>query len=99
MQVGLHYAAAGSPVSKDFLRATRAVGASVILAAAVRETHATRLAQSLGIALAGLCQIHDPACQHVVGEVAAISKPKGDQGHFKCEAHDPDRLRVEFLAI
>lgn len=57
------------------------------------------LAQSLGIALAGLCKIHDPPCQHFVGEVAAISKPKCDQGHFKCEAHDPDRLRVELVAI
>jgi len=31
------------------------------------------LAQSFGIALAGLCKIHDPACQHFVGEVVAIS--------------------------
>ena len=46
------------------------------------EQHA--VAQSFGIALAGLCKIHDPPCQHFVGEVAAISKPKCDQGHFKC---------------
>jgi hypothetical protein len=57
------------------------------------------LAQSLGIALAGLRKNHDLPCQHFVGEVMAISKPKGDQGHFERKAHDPDRLRVELLAI
>ena len=57
------------------------------------------LAQSFGIALAGIREIHDLPSQHVIGEVAAIGKPEGDQGHLKCKAHDPDRIRVELLAV
>jgi hypothetical protein len=57
------------------------------------------LAQALGIALAGFCKIYDLACDHFVGQVAAISKPKRYQSHFKSNSHDPDRFRIEFLAI
>jgi hypothetical protein len=46
-----------------------------------------------------LARSNDLPSQHVVGEVAAISKPECDQGHFKCKAHDPDRFRVELLAV
>jgi hypothetical protein len=56
-------------------------------------------AQPLWIALTGFRKIHDLVCEHLVGKVAAISKAKRYQGHFISEAHDPDRLRVEFLAI
>ena len=56
-------------------------------------------AQPLRIALAGFGKIHDPLCEHFVGKVAAISKAKRYQGHFISEAHDPDRLWVEPLAI
>jgi hypothetical protein len=56
-------------------------------------------AQSLGIALTGFRKIHDPVCEHFVGKVAAIGKSKCHQGHLECKAHDPDRLRIEFLAI
>ena len=31
--------------------------------------------------------------------VAAIRKAKGYQGHFERDTHDPDRLRVELVAI
>jgi hypothetical protein len=96
MRVGLHYAA---PFQKIFSAPPAWSARPSYLRRRCAKLMQHALAQSLGIALAGLCQIHDPACQHVVGEVAAISKPKGDQGHFECKAHDPDRLRVEFLAI
>ena len=56
-------------------------------------------AQPLRIALAAFGKIHDPVCEHFVGKVAAISKAKRYQGHFISEAHDPDRLWVEPLAI
>jgi hypothetical protein len=56
-------------------------------------------AQSLGIALSGFCKIHDLVCEHFLGRVAAIGKSKRHQGHLECKAHDPDRLRIEFLAI
>jgi hypothetical protein len=36
---------------------------------------------------------------YVVGDIAAIIEAKRYQCHFVCEAHDPDRLRVELLAI
>ena len=53
------------------------------------------IAQPPGIALTSFGRIRDPACENFIGEVAAISEAKRYQGHFICEAHDADRLRVE----
>jgi len=57
------------------------------------------IAQSFGIALTGFCKIHDFVCEHFVGKVTAVTKPERYQSHFVRKAHDPDRLRVEPLAI
>jgi len=57
------------------------------------------VAQPFGIALAGLGQIDDLPRQHIVGEISAVSEPKCDQAHLECDAHDPERLRVELLTV
>lgn len=36
---------------------------------------------------------------YFLGKVTAIGKSQRYQGHFESEAHDPDRLRIEFLAF
>ena len=33
---------------------------------------------------------------YFLGKVTAIGKSQRYQGHFESEAHDPDRLRIEF---
>jgi hypothetical protein len=57
------------------------------------------LAQALGIALTGLRKRNDFLGDYFVGKVAAVTKPERYQSHFVRKAHDPDRLRVEPLAI
>ena len=57
------------------------------------------LAQSFGIALTGFGERDDFARDDFIGKVAAIGKSKRYQGHFERQAHDPDRLRVELVAI
>jgi len=56
------------------------------------------VAQSLGIAFARFRKTNDLVCDYFVGKVAAISKSQRYQRHFVCEAHDPDRFGIEFLA-
>jgi hypothetical protein len=56
-------------------------------------------AQSLGIALTRFCKFDDLVCEYFLGKVTAIGKSQRYQGHFESEAHDPDRLRIEFLAF
>jgi hypothetical protein len=36
---------------------------------------------------------------YIIGNVAAIKKPKRYQCDFICKTHDPDRLWVESVAI
>jgi len=56
-------------------------------------------AQSLWIALTHFCNFDDLVCEYFLGKVTAIGKSQRYQGHFESEAHDPDRLRIEFLAF
>jgi hypothetical protein len=57
------------------------------------------LAQSFAIALTGLRKRNDFLGDYFVGKVTAVTKPERYQSHFVREAHDPDRLWVEPLAI
>jgi hypothetical protein len=57
------------------------------------------IAQSLRIALTRLRERHDLVCDHFIGKVAAIGKSKRYQSHLESDAHNPDRLRIKFLAI
>jgi hypothetical protein len=43
--------------------------------------------------------VDDLSRDYVVGNIAAISKPKRYECHFVREPHDPERLGVEPLAI
>jgi hypothetical protein len=61
--------------------------------------HQHAVAQSLGIALAGLCKLHDLVCKNLIGQIATVGKSKRDPSHFEREAHDSDRLRVESLTV
>jgi hypothetical protein len=36
---------------------------------------------------------------YFVGKVTAVTKPERHQSHFVREAHDPDRLGIELVAI
>jgi hypothetical protein len=56
-------------------------------------------AQSLGIALTRFRKLDDLVCKYFICKVTAIGKSQRYQGHFESEAHDPDRLRIEFLAF
>jgi hypothetical protein len=56
-------------------------------------------AELVGIALPGFRMVDDLARDYVVGNIAAISKPKRYECHFVREPHHPDRLGVEPLAI
>jgi hypothetical protein len=56
-------------------------------------------AELLGIALPSFRMLNDLVRDYVVGNITAISEPKDYQYHFVCKPHDPDRLRVEPLAI
>ena len=56
-------------------------------------------AQSLGIALTRFCKFDDLVCEYFLGKVTVIGKSQRYQGHFESEAHDPGRLRIEFLAF
>ena len=56
-------------------------------------------AELVGIALPGFRMVDDLSRDYVVGNIAAISKPKRYECHFVREPHDPDRLGVEPLAI
>ena len=58
-----------------------------------------RCAQPLGVPLPGIRLLHDLVRNHIIGDVVAIKKPKRYQCDFICKTHDPDRLRVEILAI
>ena len=33
------------------------------------------------------------------GDAAVMGEAERYQGHLKCEAHDPDRLRIELVAV
>jgi hypothetical protein len=57
------------------------------------------LAQSLWIAFARFRKLHNLLCDYFIRTVTAIGKLKRHQGHFECDAHDPDHLRVELLAF
>jgi len=56
-------------------------------------------AELLGIALPSFRMLNDLVRDYVVGNITAISEPKDYQYHFVCKPYDPDRLRVEPLAI
>jgi len=58
-----------------------------------------RCAQPLGVPLPGIRLLDDLVRNHIIGDVVAIKKPKRYQCDFICKTHDPDRLRVESLAI
>jgi hypothetical protein len=57
------------------------------------------VAQALRIALTGLRNIYDLVGEHFIGKVAAIRESKRYPRHFVCEAHGPDRLGIELVAI
>jgi hypothetical protein len=57
------------------------------------------VAQALRIALTGLRNVYDFVGEHFISKVAAIREPKRYPRHFVCEAHDPDRLGIELVAI
>jgi len=50
-------------------------------------------AQPFGVALASLRMLDDFARNDIVGQVAAIDKPKGYQCHFVCKTHEADRMQ------
>jgi hypothetical protein len=58
------------------------------------------ITESLRVALASFCKVDnllgDSLTGWVGGPVGALERPKS---HFECKAHDPDRLRVELVAI
>ena len=56
-------------------------------------------AELVGIALPGFRMVDDLSRDYVVGNIAAISKPKRYECHFVREPHDPERLGVEPLAM
>ena len=56
-------------------------------------------AQPLGIAFAGFRKLDYLLRDDVVGNVAAINKPKRYPCHFISKTHEPHGLRVESLAI
>ena len=56
-------------------------------------------AQPLGIAFAGFRKIDYLLRDDIVGNVAAINKPKRYPCHFISKTHEPHGLRVESLAI
>ena len=54
-------------------------------------------AQPLGIALPGFRKLDYLLRDDIVGNVAAINKPKRYQCHFISKTHEPHGLRVESL--
>jgi hypothetical protein len=56
-------------------------------------------AQPLGVALSGFHKLDYLVSHYIIGNVAAIKKPKRYQCDFICKTHVPDRLWVESVAI
>ena len=56
------------------------------------------VAQSLRVTLTGFRKLDDLVSHNIIGKVATI-KAKRYECHFESKTHEPDRLRVEFLAI